>query len=285
MGGSGLKSDTAHAVTIDADDNIYVAGEFQDPTLSMFLRKYDADGNEIWTESVTNMRARAVDVRGDALVVSGFHSVAQEGQNYFVRHYGLDQSFDWQGSENIGALDDYSRGVAIADNMQVFVAGYYEGNPNLLGFVRKHNADGGEAWTQIIDMGDGNEFMNGIDTTSDNGAVVVGSMSDGGIAAVIRKYTSGGGVDWTQTAPQRAAHGVAVDAADSLAVAGIQLSNPRKVWVRRMSPEGETYWNDADGNADNVVAFGVTFDVDGNLIVVASRDIGDYELWIRKYRP
>jgi hypothetical protein len=129
-GAEGL-ADEAHAIAVAPDDTVVVAG-FESsvgiPTTA-WLRKYDADGNEVWTETWPGAAAEsaaalgvAIDDAGD-IVITGWATDAGLDE-MFVRKYGSGGTLKWStpitgftGTTSVG------RAITIAPNQRIWVVG------------------------------------------------------------------------------------------------------------------------------------------------------------------
>src|SRR5688572_13467727 len=133
-------------------------GQLPGRPISIFVRKHDAAGNELWTRQfVTTAVQPHATLSADAtgVYVAGGTSAALPGQNLaggtdvFVRKYDAAGSELW--TRQFGTPDfDNARAVA-ADGTSVYVVGFAGGalpGQNRAGsggaFVRKYNAAGGE---------------------------------------------------------------------------------------------------------------------------------------------
>jgi len=136
--------DIAHAVAVDANGNIFVAGD-TNGTLApeatvqgrdLFLARYDRDGNLLW-----------------------------------VRQYG-------------SAGDDIAFGLALDGSGNLYLAGKTTGALDGLtpavgddGFIMRLDTDGNPLWTRQIASGAGNEAARAIAIDSDGNACVTGSTN------------------------------------------------------------------------------------------------------------
>jgi len=257
-----LESDFASGVAIDGAGNVYVVGDIQQGALpgqtslgdvDAYLRKYDRQGNEIWTRQFgTHSEDHATGVTADGagnVYVVGLTRGAIADQTSLV---GIDydayvRKFDGGGNElwtrqfgtsrQPGAQgEDQASDVAVDGAGNVYVVGFTFGSlPGEadLGedgvYLRKYDSDGNELWarqsgTQVLDM------ANGVAIDGAGNVYVVGQL--GGILgrpgmgeadAYLRKHDSDGNELWTrqfgsQSGPS--ASGVAVDGEGNVYVAG-----------------------------------------------------------------
>lgn len=131
--GSNLE-DYGYDIAVDLSGNVFVTGSkivIPDGE-SIWLRKYDSNGSELWTETYygsgggsSRGRGIAVDADGNAYV-TGYEATADEGQNIWVGKYDMDGNILWTESYNgSGGFDDwdYGNGVAVDDSGNVYVVG------------------------------------------------------------------------------------------------------------------------------------------------------------------
>lgn len=147
-GGNGLQG--GHMVTVDSNGNVYATGEFEDtitfgatilPSSGMgdiFIAKYDASGTLLWAvkaggpgnESVNSINT---DQAGDAYLTGSFEDTAQFG-SFSLQSSGNRDMYamkcDSQGNiiwavKGGGSFDDSGRGMAMDNNGNLRVAGYF----------------------------------------------------------------------------------------------------------------------------------------------------------------
>jgi len=94
--GPAYATDSAYDVVVDEDDNIYVSGrDSKDGQAgNVWLRKYDSEGNALWTASYNNEEANLDDAAyGIALdsernvIAVGYETVLGEDSNIWIRKY------------------------------------------------------------------------------------------------------------------------------------------------------------------------------------------------------
>jgi hypothetical protein len=136
--------DYGKAVVVDSNNNVYVAGHTHGnfpgatpgtgPDADVFLRKYDPDGNEIWTEQAATalndddfVTAAATDSNGN-IFVTGYTAGTFPGQanqggiDIFLIKFAPDKTILWI-TEVGSTVDDHAYGVAVDINDNVYVAG------------------------------------------------------------------------------------------------------------------------------------------------------------------
>ena len=232
------------ASSTDASGNIYLTGEtlgsLSGPnagddilTLDAFVRKYDSDGNEIWTRqfgSRLDETLRAVSAYGsDNIYVAGHSNGELPGQTsngIFIRKYDSDGNEIW--TRMVGG-DYYSISSVSTDaSGNVYIAGEYEPGTTYA-FVRKYDSDGNEIWAREFGGSGGRSFAYSVSTDASSVYVAGGTSkalsgpNAGMLDAFIRKYDSDGNEIWTRqfgSANGETADSVSAYGSDNIYVAG-----------------------------------------------------------------
>ena len=272
---------------------MYVVGDIQQGALpgqtslgdaDAYLRKYDGQGNELWTQQFGTPRQPgaqgedqasdvAVDGAGNVYVV-GFTFGSIPGQanlgkdDVYLRKYDSDGNELWARQSGSQVLD-MANGVAIDGAGNVYVVGDMQlgGIPGRAGvgegdaYLRKHDGDGTELWTRqfgsqsgpsassVAVDGEGNVYVVGLVSGALPGQTHLGSSD-----AYVRKYDGNGNELWTRQFGSRAgdqAHGVVVDGA----------GNPYVVGTTRLSLPGQSNMEPVVGGSDVFIR---KYDSDGN---------------------
>ena len=167
--------DRGHGAVVDATGNIYVTGYENRDDLgqdsNVWLRKYDTDGNTIWTETYDSPDHRddyglgvAVDAAGNVYVTGSEKRGDRDfPKDDWLRKYDTDGGVLWtQTYDSPAHLKDHSRGVAVdaAGNVYVTGAEYRPdlGQANNIWF-RKYDANGNILWTETYDSPDHDQDM------------------------------------------------------------------------------------------------------------------------------
>lgn len=305
----GVTSDIGWAVAVAGDDGILVGGSTYtlDDGRDAWVRRYTPDGATDWTQTFDGaahdddeVRGIAVDPSGNVLV-AGYTTTATAQRDVWVRKYSSAGAMQWtRTAAGAGNQDDEAHGIAADGDGNVLVVGYvWAGAGQRDVWVRKYDPAGNELWTRTHDGPEAtNDEGNGIAADSAGNVIAVGfqSVQDVGRDVWVRKYDSDGNELWTATydAPQHGsdtAHGVAVDGADAIVVAGsiFRGTQSDNVWVRKHDPDGNELWtstynSDAFGSD---VANAVGVDADGNVAAGGfeiRNDLGESRnAWVRYF--
>ena len=207
-------SDIAGGVAVDAS-GVYVAG-LTSGTLpgqrsvggwDGFVRKYDADGNEVWTRQfgtnqLDEVRAASADATGiyvAGYTVGSFSSAPNAGgRDAFVIKYDMSGNVLWVRQFG-GILSDEAVGVSATDD-GFYVAMTTRGNvaPNVS--VQKYDANGVQLWTSQFSAEARGVAADasGVYVAGLTSATLPGQSSAGGRDAFVRKYDAGGSAVWTR---------------------------------------------------------------------------------------
>jgi autotransporter-associated beta strand protein len=288
-----------------------------------FVRRYDADGNELWTRQFGTRGADvafgvAVDASG--VYVAGFTEGTLPGQtsagfiDAFVRKYAADGNELWTRQFGTGGVD---RAVGVAvDASGVYVAGFTEGTlpgqasaGGFDAFVRRYDAAGNELWTRQfgssgVDAAVGVAVdASGVYVVGRTDGTLPGQTSAGGDDAFVRRYDADGNERWTRqfgTSGADVAVGVAVDASGVYVVGFTDGTLPGQASAGDFDAFVRKY--DTDGNELGTLQFGTfsfssEFDsvnavaADGNVYVAGlvsgtlpgQTSAGGQDAFVRKY--
>ena len=253
--------DHATGVRADGAGNLYVVGLTRGAIAGQaslvgidydaYVRKFDSDGNELWTRQFGTPRQTgaqgedqasdvAVDGAGNVYVV-GFTFDSLPGQanlgedDVYLRKYDSNGNKLWARQSGSQVLD-MANGVAIDGGGNVYVVGQLGGVPGRTGleegdaYLRKHDGDGNELWTRQFGSQSG-PSASGVSVDGEGNVYVVGSASGalpdqthlGKSDAYMRKYDGDGNELWTRQFGSRGrdrGSGVVLDRAGNVYVLG-----------------------------------------------------------------
>ncbi len=309
----------ASSVAIDGNRNIIVGVRDAIPAESwnMMIRKYDADGNFLWSQSYNNPNdgadhawGVAVDAFGN-IVVSGTEErldLPGEGANWLVRKYDSGGTLLWSRTYDSGTVKNYEIAYDVAfDQSGNVIAVGAQGDGTLLDFadwvVKKYDSAGNIQWTRFHNgPNDGYDVARAVVADSNGNVIVVGHHQTPPSAKddwVILKYDSAGTLLWNRTYNSPAndhdqARGVAVWPNNDIVVAGWEFRTDNGEltnWlIRKYDPNGNLLWSqdyDLPGSGGDSGS-DVAVDLNGDLVVVGYSgrpDLGPIitEWAIRKY--
>ena len=218
-------NDWAYAVAFDGA-YVYVAGatggalpgQTSAGSYDAFVRKYDANGNEVWTRqfgSSMEDRAQAVAADGTGAWVGGYTLGALPGSAFagaddaFVRKYDANGVEAWTREFGTSALDG-TTSIAL-DSGFSYAVGFTDGGlPGQTSsgltdaFVRKYDANGVEVWTRQFGTSsfDSSKWAavasSALYVAGFTDLALPGQTSAGGRDAFVRKYYGNGTEAWTR---------------------------------------------------------------------------------------
>jgi autotransporter-associated beta strand protein len=288
-------SDAAVGVAVSASGVYVVAqthgtlpGQASAGDWDVFVRKYDADGNELWSRqfgSAGEDDAFAVAADATGVYVAGDTNGALPGQGNAGRFDAFVRKFDAAGNElwtrqfGTGGID-VALGVAV-DASGVYLGGFTDdtlpdqsSSGGVDAFVRKYDAAGNELWTRQFGTGD-EVFARGI-AVSASGVYVAGfafgafpgQTNAGDADAFVRKFDAAGNELWTRefgSAAEDDAFAVAADAT-AVYVAGETagtFAGAKDAFVRKFDAAGNELWTRQFGSDADDSAYGVAADASG----------------------
>ena len=134
-------------------------GQQRAGSTDVFVRKYDAEGNEVWTRQFGSSNldiARGISLDSTGVYVAGQTRGALPGQtgaggdDAFVRKYDADGNEVW--TLQFGSSENDIAGAISVDSTGVYVVGYmnlhFKPVPagDQVAFVRKYDTHGNEVW-------------------------------------------------------------------------------------------------------------------------------------------
>jgi uncharacterized protein (TIGR03437 family) len=295
-------------------------GETSTGSTDAFVRKYDQDGNILWTRQFGTAafdHATGVAADSSGVYVVGDTQGTLPGQvsagvqDVFIRKYDSSGTVVW--TRQLGtAGNDAGYGAAIEPS-GVYVAGTAAGalpgqtfSGEFDAFVRKYDLTGAEQWTRQFGTS-GTDLAR--DVAADVEGVYVagivrgslpGQSSAGGADAFVRKYNPGGSEEWTRqfgSASDDNALGTAVSGsgvyvagATSGALAGGSSSGFSDAFLKKYDTSGADQWTRQFGSVSPDSALGAAADPTGAYVVGfagaaigGETQVGGQDAFVRKY--
>lgn len=261
--------------------------------LDAYLRKYDFDGNEVWTRqfgTVPRDEGGRVAVNSTGVYVVGLVGDAFPGQtnaggsDAYVRKYDVNGNEQW--TRQFGSAGNDALNSIAMDATGLYVGGNTLGTlPGLASaggrdaFLRKYDVDGNALWTrQFGSTGPDNAWGlaatgNGVYVTGLAGAALPGQASAGLGDVFLRKYDADGGELWTRqfgTSGNDLGEAVAVDATSVYvagdaggALPGQTHRGLADAFLRKYDASGEEKWTLQFGSVNNDAPFAIAVDATG----------------------
>lgn len=298
-----------------------------------FVRKYDIDGNEIWTRQFGTSdsdSALSVSIHSSGVYVTGNTRGAFPGEpnlgesDTYIRKYDVDGNFLWTDQFGTETFDHATGIFGTSDG--VYVSGSTNGvlpGQRSFGsadaFLRKYDHDGSHIWTRQFGTPDGDSALDvsasetgvyAVGTTND---VFPGQVSAGGIDAFVRMFDSAGNHLWTQqfgtrftneaTAVFSNSTGVYVGGNTDEALPGRSHLGHVDVFVRKYDTNGSEIWTQQFGSSEQDQSSSIVADSSGVYLggrtvrgvlpgqigsnstdaFVVKHDLDGNELWVRQF--
>ena len=297
-GGNG---DIAHAVAIDAEDNIIVTGSSHNATGNemdnYYTIKYDRDGNEIWNQSYADGKTDwawsvAVDSQ-DNIVVTG-DSRGGLGCDYCTIKYDKNGNEIWS-QTYMSAVVTEAFGVAVDSEDNVIVTGQ-SGFP--LGYwhtIKYSGADGTQIWLVTYGGGGDNEGHR-VALDSEGNVIITGTRQHPPYSPYSQvwdyhtiKYDNNGKEIWSKTYQNGYANwpmGLAVDSEDNVIVTGFSSNgSTHNYYTVIYDRDGNEIGNATYDNGYGDEALGVAVDSKDNIIVTgySTSENGNSDYYTIKY--
>jgi uncharacterized delta-60 repeat protein len=304
-GGDANIAESGQGVAVDSAGNVLVAGyvinELENPDI--FVRKYDPDGTELWTQIVDGDAAG--DDRAYGIAADADDNVWVVGDN-FVADNDLDMwiaKFDGAGTALWSFLvpgpvgeTDTALDVTVDEGGNAAVVGFSRAATNDYDiWVGRYDPDGTELWTDLVPGAGVDDRGVGVTVDADGNIVAIGYVSaqDGRTDVWLRKYDPDGGEVWTQLweslgGGNDRGHDVAASVDGFLVVTGYTPGGGANldVWIARLTGEGEVVWfqNYGSPNLLDDHGNGIALDSEGNIVVAGFKSVTDKnrDIWMRK---
>lgn len=214
------KATMALCVALDSG-GVYIAGftrgtlpnQQSDGGEDIFIRKYDFNGNEMWTHQSGGGRATGIAANASGIYVTGSGGgpvAGQTGSEFLRKYEPIRGNVIWTRLFG-GNLQDFVRGAAI-DSGGVYVAGQAQTKINgqtkvnaiYDGFVRKFDFDGNELWNAEWGNGDIDDALgvaadgSGVYIVGETDRAYPGQTNMGTMDSYVRKYDVSGNLQWTK---------------------------------------------------------------------------------------
>jgi len=211
--GSATGTDYGYALTLDPRGNVYVAGfgnGTNPATFDIFVLKYDADGNSVWTQRwtspITNYSAYAysiaVDNQGNVFT-TGFESDGFTDGEFITLKFNSSGVLQWATPYNGSTSSiDYANHIVVDSDGNSYITGWSGGANNLHDMTTiKYDPDGNELWVKRYNgSADDNDYAYWLALDGSGNVYVAGQSvetgSDNDITTI--KYAPNGDEIWVR---------------------------------------------------------------------------------------
>jgi uncharacterized protein (TIGR03437 family) len=241
----------------------------------VFLRRYDSNGNEIWTrqfggEGADVARGIAVDSTG--IYVAGNFGDLGPGQP-FLRKYDSNGNELWTQKLTYNA-------VVAADALGVYTAGSVAPSGDRkqwTGTVSRYDSSGAQVWSKDFES---EAFLVSIEAGG-GGVYVSGNIALFG-SSFVRKYGSNGNVLWTRPLPSQSGTTVAMDTGSVYVSGAVTQTLPGQcaagaddAYVKAFDFDGGELWTRQLGSYYGDVSSGLAVDA-GSVYLLGTQMSAEY---------
>jgi len=325
----GISDDSGNSIAVDANGNIYVTGYFNGSAtfgtttltsigwIDMFVAKLDSNGNWLWAKQARGTSedegmSIAVDANGNSYVTGYFRSSATFGTTTLIFSGGddiffakLDSNGNWLWAKQAGGTsDDSGNSIAIDNNGNSYVTGYFRGSATFGTttltssgdydiYIAKLDSNGNWFWAKKAG-GTSSDGGNSIAIDNNGNSYVTGYFSDsatfgtttltssGDYDIYIAKLDSNGNWFWAKKAGGTSSDGgnsIAVDANGNSYVTGsfsgsatfgtttLTSSGDDDIFVAKLDINGNWLWAKQTGGSYSDGGSSIAVDVNGNSYV------------------
>lgn len=293
--GSADSQESANALAIDADGNIYVTGTGKGVgDNDIYTVKYNKDGVEKWVRtfagpgaSYDNPVAISTTAKGK-VVISGVGLVGSD-TNILTAQYSASGAFEW--SAFYSSPGDHSESVnamAVDPDGNIFLAGRLVGDGNDFGVI-KYDRLGNEKWVRKVKgaLSEGSDDARAISVDSDGDIVAFGSLqgSNGLSDFFTLKLNQLGQKEWQAKGgvvdSDEIGTSMRVDAFNSVIVTGQRsVSGGSDILTIKYDSAGDKQWTKVyegfGGSGSTDYAKGLEVDAAGTIFVGVQLGLSDF---------
>jgi len=309
--GSGVDSDSAAALVLDAGGNLYVCGStiLTGTGMDMILLKYNSAGVRQWAKTYgrygsTDDAAYDVCLAGTAVVITGYASDSDPYNTDYCTVWYDGATGDTIRTRFYNKTPEYDEDVAVSvcasATGEVYVTGYsYDEDTDYDIATVRYRADGSQHWARRYNNEPWSDEDLGVTVVYDGasdaavvGGVVLDDLQDANY--FVLKYDEAGDSLWSRQYDHYPAHdedvlaAVAVDGAGNVYATGTSFddSTDFDVATIRYQADGMPVWT-ARHDGEELVdgALGAATDAQGNVLVTGyvERLTSDLDIAVFKY--
>lgn len=294
MESGGGSTDRAYGVAIEDDDEIIVSGHEYIDIETVWVRKYDADGGEVWTRTGADTHAG----RGYGVTLGpdgGVFVTGTHGLYAFVTKYNSNGVEFWtqerKGTDGCNGCDSFWRARPLDDGGAI-VGGTFDNDDGDAALVRM-DADGNDVWSDELDSGDDNDGFGAMAAQGEDTLAILGW--GGALAPELRSYDVDGNINWMLADPLPGVGYLTdlvatADGGFALLADGYEAEIGYVATIRRFDADGGMLWEqrlEAPDLMTYQAVRGLAVDGDGNLAVAGCRapDGIDSDAWVVSLAP
>jgi uncharacterized delta-60 repeat protein len=288
----GTDTEDCQSVAVDSADNVISVGyTTRDGVISapcLLVVKQDAAGDVLWQRSYqtgTFGLGVAID-SADNIIVAGYTKTSSQGDDdLLVMKINSSGTRLW--NKTLGdTRKNRGYGVAVDSSDNIYVCGNSYTSTDAASsdsLLVKYNSSGTLIWYRTIGAS-GNDHFYGVTVDSVGDIITFGETGVGSppSSAIVIKYNSSGTVVWKRSiggASNEKGYAGAVDLSDNIYVCGMALSvgpGSTDCLIAKYSSSGTLSWQRALGSSGQETGFGLTVDLEDNLIVCSESHTGDF---------
>ena len=319
--------DFSDGAAVDASGNVYVSGSTKGDLgatnagrADAFLRKFDSDGNVLWTKQIgtsenDGFQSVAVDASGNVYATGwtrgDLGAANAGGVDVFLSKFDSDGNVLWM--KQIGSSHDQEGGesVAVDASGNVYIAGTTGGDlgapsaGRFDAFLGKFDSEGNLLWVKQMGTTENDAYHSvAVDASGD---IYAGGSTEGdlgapnaGIDALLSKYDSDGEVLWTKqigTSGNEYFSSVVVDASGNVYVGGTTegdlgapIAGGLDAFLSKFDSDGNVLWMKQTGTSEDEGGHSVDVDASGNIYAsgwtdgdLAGASAGDTDAFLSKF--
>jgi len=279
--GFGNGPDIPNAMVIDSKGNIYVTGssQYNSSNVDFVTIKYSSDGYQLWIARYPGIGNQNFPT---SMAIDKFDNIYVTGKNfeyYATIKYDSSGIQQWLAEYSAPVYQDIPWAIAVDDSCNVYITG--ESMSDIV--TIKYNSSGTQKWVssysgqmnrQDFALSIGldsslNVYVSGssVENTDIYGGYVTVKYNPLGIEQWVRYYEgSGNFIDIVES--------MKVDKYGNAYVTGYSTESGQgyNMTTIKYNTNGDTMWKKSYNNGSNDIAFGVAFDIQGNVYVTGQSD-------------
>jgi len=290
LGGIGF--DYGNALALDSDGGIVASGNtdsFGAGNYDVLLAKWYANGSLAWANTLGGSsydigNALTIAPDGSITVLGSTYSFGAGNEDVLLAKWYANGTLAWANTLG-GTGSDLGKAVALSPDGSIVVSGYTDsfgvGSNDVL--LAKYYANGTLAWASILG-GASADYGYALAVSLDGSIAVSGyidSFGAGNNDALLAKYNANGTLAWANTLGGPNSDiglALALGPDGSIAVSGYTLSfgaGNSDILLTKWYANGTLAWANTLGGANDDVAYAMSFDINGSLIVSgATQSVG-----------